>query len=45
MKPGDLIFYSGIYYKEKTKKQKHNMVHVEIFMGGETKEQSIGARW
>jgi hypothetical protein len=45
MKPGDLVFYSAIYYNEKMKKQKHNMVHVEIFIGGETGEQSIGARW
>ena len=45
MKPGDLVFYSAIYYKKKLKRQKHDMVHVEIFMGGETGEQSIGARW
>jgi len=45
MQPGDLVFYSAIYYNERMKKQKHNMVHVEIFMGGETKQQSIGARW
>jgi len=45
MKPGDLVFYSAIYFSDKKKKQKHNMVHVEIFMGGETGEQSIGARW
>lgn len=45
MKPGDLVFYSGVYYNEKLRKQKHDMVHVEIFTGGETGEQSIGARW
>lgn len=45
MKPGDLIFYSGVYNDEKRKQQRHNMVHVEIFIGGETGEQSIGARW
>lgn len=45
MKPGDLVFYSAIYYNDKMRKQKHNMVHVEIFTGGETGEQSIGARW
>ena len=27
------------------RKQKHDMVHVEIFTGGETGEQTIGARW
>ena len=45
MKPGDLVFISGKYYNEKMRKQKHDMVHVEIFTGGETGEQSIGARW
>lgn len=45
MKPGDLIFYTGIYYNTKLKPQRHNMVHVEIYTGGETGEQSIGARW
>lgn len=45
MKPGDLIFYSGTYYNTKLKAQKHDMVHVEVFTGGETGEQSIGARW
>lgn len=45
MKPGDLVFYSATYYKKKLRRQKHDMVHVEIFMGGETGEQSIGARW
>ena len=45
MQPGDLIFYTGIYYKETMKKQKHNLVHVEIFLGGETGEQSIASRW
>ena len=45
MKPGDLVFLSGVYYNEKMRKQKHDMVHVEIFTGGETGEQTIGARW
>jgi len=45
MKPGDLVFYTGIYNNEKMRKQKHDLVHVEIFTGGETGEQSIGARW
>ncbi len=45
MKPGDLIFYSGTYFNTKLRAQKHDMVHVEIFTGGETGEQSIGARW
>jgi len=45
MKPGDLIFYSATYFKKKKNRQKHDMVHVEIFIGGETGEQSIGSRW
>ena len=45
MKPGDLIFYSAIYFNKKSRQQKHHMVHVEVFTGGETGEQSIGARW
>ena len=35
--PGDLIFYSGAYYKEDAKPQLHDMVHVEIFLGGEVR--------
>lgn len=45
MKPGDLVFISGTYCNTKLKAQKHDMVHVEVFTGGETGEQSIGARW
>ena len=45
MVPGDLIFYSGIYNNPKSRQQKHHMVHVEVFTGGESGEQSIGARW
>lgn len=45
MQPGDLIFYSATFYDSKMKKQIHNMVHVEIFLGGETGEQTIGSRW
>ena len=45
LQPGDLIFYSGEYFNTNHYKQKHGIVHVEIFTGGETGEQSIGARW
>jgi hypothetical protein len=45
MKPGDLIFYSATYYNTKLRAQRHDMVHVEIFTGGPTGEQSIGSRW
>lgn len=45
LKPGDLIFYEGEYYSSRSKPQKHNMVHVEIFLGGETGEECIGSRY
>ncbi|XP_066296739.1 uncharacterized protein [Branchiostoma lanceolatum] len=43
MRPGDLVFVSGIYYNPKSKKQRHNMVHVEIWAGEGKKV--VGARW
>ncbi|XP_045161705.2 probable beta-tubulin polyglutamylase isoform X2 [Mercenaria mercenaria] len=43
MKPGDLVFISAIYYNPKSKKQRHNMTHVEIWAGEGCK--TIGARW
>eukprot|EP00820_Chromera_velia_P017224 Cvel_26596.t1-p1 / transcript=Cvel_26596.t1 / gene=Cvel_26596 / organism=Chromera_velia_CCMP2878 / gene_product=hypothetical protein / transcript_product=hypothetical protein / location=Cvel_scaffold3187:14069-19003(+) / protein_length=254 / sequence_SO=supercontig / SO=protein_coding / is_pseudo=false len=30
MEPGDLVFYSGVYYNSEARKQKHDMVHVEV---------------
>ena len=45
MKPGDLVFYSATYYDSKKKRQLHDMVHVEIFLGGETGEATVGSRW
>ena len=45
LKPGDLIFYSGEYTSHRSKVQKHDMVHVEIFYGGDTGEATIGARF
>lgn len=43
MKPGDLVFISATYYNPKSKKQRHNMTHVEIWAGEGCK--TIGARW
>eukprot|EP00605_Chrysophyceae_sp_TOSAG23-4_P000533 GSChrysophyteH1.ASY1.ANO1.602.1 assembled CDS len=45
LKPGDLIFYTGKYSSPRSKPQKHDNVHVEIFLGGETGEATIGARY
>lgn len=44
LEPGDLIFYSGLYYNPKAKRQVFNMTHVEIFVGGSTGEAVIGSR-
>ena len=49
LKPGDLVFVEGRYFNEKAKRQKYDLVHVEIFLGheieGEGMELStIGAR-
>jgi hypothetical protein len=46
LKPGDLIFYTATFYKEKGwKSQPHDMVHVEIYLGGEgTPERTIASR-
>ena len=41
LEPGDLIFYTGTYYKEGAKPQIHDVVHVEIFAGG---EGTVGSR-
>jgi cell wall-associated NlpC family hydrolase len=45
LQPGDLIFYSGEYYQSNMENHPHNMVHVEIFLGGSTGEQTLGARY
>lgn len=44
MRPGDLIFYSGRYHDRKRRRHAHDMVHVEIFLGGESGCQTIAAR-
>lgn len=47
MKPGDLIFYQGTYLNPKLcKRQAHDLVHVEIFLGGgPTGEETLASRW
>lgn len=44
-KPGDLVFVEGVYNDEQRAPQRHNIVHVEVFIGGETGEATIGSRW
>lgn len=43
MKPGDLVFISATYYNQQRKRQRHDMVHVEIWLG--QGEKTVGARW
>ena len=46
MKPGDLIFYEANFTNpDRCKAQKHNMTHVEIFLGGETGRATLGSRY
>jgi hypothetical protein len=45
MKPGDLVFYEGEFLSKRSKTQKHNIVHVEIWLGGETGESTLGSRY
>ena len=33
LQPGDLIFYEGTYTSSRSKRQKHNMTHVEVREG------------
>lgn len=43
VKPGDLVFMSGIYNSPRLKLQPHNITHVEIMLGDG--EKTIGSRW
>ena len=43
--PGDLIFWSATYDDPERAAHKHDLVHVEIFIGGETGEATIGSRY
>jgi len=44
-KPGDLVFWSAPYVDERKRAFRFSMVHVEIFLGGETGTQMLGSRW
>ncbi|GFO22073.1 hypothetical protein PoB_004857800 [Plakobranchus ocellatus] len=43
MRPGDLVFMTGDYTNPKKRKQRHNMLHVEIWLG--EGDKTIGSRW
>lgn len=45
LRPGDLIFVEGKYYEKSRRPQHLDIVHVEVFIGGETGEATIGSRW
>jgi len=42
--PGDLIFIQGSYKDGSKRRPKHDIVHVEIFLGGDSGASSLGAR-
>lgn len=42
LEPGDLVFYSGIPFDSTAKRHKFDMMHVEIFVGGNSGEATIG---
>mmetsp|Transcript_1071 Transcript_1071/g.4267 ORF Transcript_1071/g.4267 Transcript_1071/m.4267 type:complete len:269 (+) Transcript_1071:31-837(+) len=44
LEPGDLVFYEGVFFIEGKKAQPHDMLHVEVFVGGESGEAVIGSR-
>ncbi|KAG2497102.1 hypothetical protein HYH03_004693 [Edaphochlamys debaryana] len=44
LRPGDLVFYSGSPRDPAAKRHAFNMTHVEIFVGGDTGEATIGSR-
>ena len=43
MKAGDLVFISATYFDAKRKRQIHDMVHVEAWLGDG--ESTVGSRW
>ena len=43
MKHGDLVFISATYFDKKRKRQIHDMVHVEVWLGNG--ESTVGSRW
>lgn len=46
MQPGDLVFYEGAYFNKGSRPQKHNITHVEVYIGGpETPEKCVGSRF
>jgi hypothetical protein len=46
LKPGDLIFYEANFTNpDRCKAQKHNMTHVEIFLGGDSGRATLGSRY
>lgn len=44
LRPGDLVFIEGRYHRPRKTRPTHDILHVEIFVGGETGMGTIGAR-
>ena len=42
LEPGDLVFYSGECYEPGSRRHHFDMTHVEVFVGGDTGEATIG---
>lgn len=40
LKPGDMVFYEAEYTKPNMRSQRFGMVHVQIYTGGKTGEES-----
>ncbi|PNH11146.1 hypothetical protein TSOC_002049 [Tetrabaena socialis] len=44
LQPGDLVFYSGSLVEPTSRRHAFDMTHVEIFIGGDSGEATIGSR-
>lgn len=42
LEPGDLVFYSGVPFDSTARRHKFDMMHVEMFVGGDSGEATIG---
>eukprot|EP00927_Polykrikos_kofoidii_P053939 TRINITY_DN48453_c0_g1_i1.p1 TRINITY_DN48453_c0_g1~~TRINITY_DN48453_c0_g1_i1.p1 ORF type:complete len:688 (-),score=130.94 TRINITY_DN48453_c0_g1_i1:94-2157(-) len=45
LRPGDLVFVEGTYFDQNKSPQRHDITHVEVFIGGETGKATVGSRW
>ena len=45
LQPGDLVFWTGEYDDPSRKPHRHNLVHVEVYVGGRSGEATVGSRY